>query len=141
MRWGVGVLLATSGCLWSGPPPSSEVVVEINLPAQASSLAGSQPPVARLYHSEYQTAQLILATEPIATHRHMHSEETVYLISGTGVLSVDGADYRLATGDFVVVPRNTRHSFRPTGELPVKVLSIYAPAFIEGDRVFESSRD
>ena len=40
-------------------------------------------------------------------HIHYFEEECVYVLSGRGLLVVDGDEYQMAAGDFVGFPRNT----------------------------------
>lgn len=92
--------------------------------------------VERLHESELQTVNLLRVAVGVPMHRHLHSEETVLVLSGRGTLELDGGTRDLEPGDLVVVPRNTPHGFTPT-DGPAVVLSIFAPALREGDRVPE----
>ena len=133
------ILLAGStlwGCRGS-IPRRGQAIVEINLPDQGEDLPGDGNAAAALYHSDSQTVTLLRAAEPIALHRHLYSEETVYMVSGEGTLSLGTSERRLRAGDFVVIPRNTPHGFTPHGDEAVVVLSMFTPAFQEGDRIFE----
>lgn len=42
--------------------------------------------------------------ESFAYHLHHREEEWIYIISGRGVVRIDGAEYELAPGDFVAFP-------------------------------------
>ena len=63
-------------------------------------------------------------------HRHAWSDETFYLLDGEITLLV-GEEIRTARqGDFVVVPRSTRHAFRVDSET-ARFLNGYTPASLE----------
>jgi quercetin dioxygenase-like cupin family protein len=47
---------------------------------------------------------------PRTAHRHPHSDEYVYVVSGEGRLWVDGEWVRLAAGDLARIPRGTLHA-------------------------------
>lgn len=40
-------------------------------------------------------------------HKHYYEEECVYVLSGRGLLVIEGDQYQLEKGDFVGFPRNT----------------------------------
>ncbi len=44
-------------------------------------------------------------------HLHAHAEETFYLLEGSMVLHVDGADHELRAGGVAMVPRGVPHAF------------------------------
>lgn len=129
---------ALLGC--SSVPPEGRARIEVALPQQALSIPGGPVAAANLHADEDVTANLMRLTGPVAVHRHLRSEEIVYVISGEGMLHLAGGDRALEAGDFVVVPRNTPHGFTPTGTEPAIVLSLFAPRWVDGDRVFEDSR-
>lgn len=39
-------------------------------------------------------------------HKHIYEEECIYIISGTGKLTIESDDYDVAAGDFVGIPAN-----------------------------------
>lgn len=49
-------------------------------------------------------------------HKHYYEEECVYVLSGRGLLVIDGDQYQFEEGDFVGFPRNTAaHSIANNG--------------------------
>ncbi len=46
-------------------------------------------------------------------HRHPHSEEVIYVISGTGCVWVDGKRHPVEAGDVVLVPAGAAHATVP----------------------------
>ncbi len=113
-----------------------ELVVQQDLLTLAQEQAEAPPgPPRMLYQSEHQTVFLVTPREPIPRHVHHHSEETVFVLQGQGILHIPGGDRVVKAGDFMVLPRNTPHGFTPTGDEPVAALSSFSPRFRDGDRV------
>jgi mannose-6-phosphate isomerase-like protein (cupin superfamily) len=125
------------GC---GAPPEGSARVEIALSEQALHIQDGPVASANLHSDDEVTVNLLRLTAPIAKHRHLQSEELVYVLSGEGVLHLKDGDRVLAAGDFAVVPRNTPHGFEPTGTQPAIVLQFFVPRFQSGDRIFEAAR-
>jgi quercetin dioxygenase-like cupin family protein len=132
------VPLAALAFACSSSRPESVARVELDLPAQAQNLSGG--PVAKgLVHEDADVSiNVVRIGEPIALHRHLQSEEVVYLLSGEGTLQLALDTRALRAGDLVVVPRNTPHAFTPTGSGPAVVLQLFTPRFVDGDRVLEA---
>jgi quercetin dioxygenase-like cupin family protein len=59
--------------------------------------------------------------------RHMHpGEEFVYVLQGTGTFDMQGQPtLTIQAGDSFVIPANTPHVAKNTGNVPVKLLSTY----------------
>lgn len=130
-----GALLAAA----CSTPPQGVARVEVDLPDQAAHLSGGPVAAASIHGDDFITANVLRLTAPIALHRHVQSEEVVYLLSGEGTLKLGNGDRALRVGDFVVVPRNTPHGFTPTGTEPMVVLQLFTPPFVDGDRLFEEA--
>ncbi len=63
-------------------------------------------------------------------HRHLWSDETFYLLDGAITFLV-GEEIRSARkGDYLVIPRNTRHGFRVDSDT-ARILNGYTPASME----------
>jgi quercetin dioxygenase-like cupin family protein len=63
-------------------------------------------------------------------HKHTWSDETFYILDGE-IAFLIGDEIRTArTGDFLMVPRNTRHAFRVMSET-TRFLNGYTPASLE----------
>lgn len=59
---------------------------------------------------------------------HVHSfEEGFYILSGEAVVTIGGASYRLAAGDFAAVKIGTSHAWHAAGDTPVRWLQMAAP--------------
>jgi mannose-6-phosphate isomerase-like protein (cupin superfamily) len=123
----------------SSTPPEGTARIEVDLPEQLQSSAGNVVTYAKVHSDDDLFVQLARAEGPITMHRHLRSEETIYLVSGEGVLELSDGGRALHAGDFVVVPRNTPHGFKPTGPKPAVLLSTFVPPFKTGDAILEEA--
>jgi mannose-6-phosphate isomerase-like protein (cupin superfamily) len=64
-----------------------------------------------------------------AVPRHLHAEssEFLYLLEGSGELTVGSKRLAVRSGDAVQIPRSLEHSFTPAAGPPVKAVQFYAP--------------
>ena len=54
--------------------------------------------------------------ESYVYHSHRHEEEWMYVLSGTGIALIDGAEYPIGPGDFMGFPTpSVAHLLRSTG--------------------------
>ena len=63
-------------------------------------------------------------------HKHTWSDETYYILNGEITFLVGDEIRTGRTGDFILVPRNTRHAFRVDSET-ARFLNGYTPASLE----------
>jgi quercetin dioxygenase-like cupin family protein len=94
---------------------------------------GAMTSVAR---GEFATVNVWQLTANIPAHFHRAHEEIVFVQSGSGTVRVGEQAYNLQAGDLLLIPKNTVHSVRATGERPFRGISVFGPAFDGQDRVF-----
>ena len=58
---------------------------------------------------------------------HLGADQWLYVVSGTGMATVNGKRYRLAEGSLMLIERGDRHEIRNTGEEPFRTLDFYVP--------------
>ncbi len=63
-------------------------------------------------------------------HKHTWSDETFYILDGEIAVLIGDEIKSVRKGDFLMVPRNTRHAFRVTSET-ARFLNSYTPASLE----------
>jgi quercetin dioxygenase-like cupin family protein len=63
-------------------------------------------------------------------HKHTWSDETFYMLDGEITFLIGDEIKTARTGDFLMVPRNTRHAFRVDSET-ARFLNGYTPASLE----------
>lgn len=67
-----------------------------------------------------------------ATPPHRHDcEEVVLILSGRGVLNLDGQDHRFGPDSTLVVPRNLPHQIFNGGDGPMELIGIFAVSPVE----------
>lgn len=71
----------------------------------------------------------------IPSHMHGQEEEAWYVVEGELTFVIDGETVVAPVGTFVMVPRGMAHGFANRGDVPAKVLEIFAPGGME--RYFE----
>ena len=65
------------------------------------------------YFHQYHTEPQVIHNKRISYAPHLHDElEIITLFDGSAALTVDGADYNIKKGDFVIVFPNVVHSYR-----------------------------
>jgi quercetin dioxygenase-like cupin family protein len=79
----------------------------------------------------------IWVKKEVRSHKHEFHSETIFVVSGTGKMTVGETTYEIKAGDYIFIPQNTYHALLVTSEGPVQVLSVQAPFFDGTDRVFK----
>ena len=75
--------------------------------------------------------QLVLMTlqpgEEIGSEVHDSIDQFFRFEQGTGVVDIDGVENRVEDGSGVIVPSGARHNVRNTGDVPLKLYTLYGP--------------
>ena len=69
---------------------------------------------------------------------HKKANEILYIIEGSLEALLDGQTHSLKAGDYVVLPKETRHKFINRSDRDAKLISFCAPGFSDSD-VFQVS--
>ena|SRR3954447_10794093 len=83
-----------------------------------------------LGNSASQAAEMVLPpgdAEGGPENMHRGANQWLYVVSGTGMATVNGKRYRLAEGSLMLIERGDRHEIRNTGENPLRTLNFYIP--------------
>jgi mannose-6-phosphate isomerase-like protein (cupin superfamily) len=76
-------------------------------------------------------SQLVVMSIPpggnIGMEVHKHVEQSLFIRSGRGEASLDGDLMALEAGSVVVVEPGTEHDIRNTGDVDLKIFTVYAP--------------
>lgn len=71
-------------------------------------------------------------------HSHPHSEELIYIITGTGAVMIEGEVGKVQAGTAVLFEQGKVHMLRNTGDTEMKVICFFAPATsIDNYKMFE----
>jgi quercetin dioxygenase-like cupin family protein len=63
----------------------------------------------------------------IGEHDHPGSAELLYIVSGSGRMTVEGVTLKVVAGDAIRIPPGARHSFRNSGQVPLEAVQLYLP--------------
>lgn len=77
-------------------------------------------------HSQI-VAMSILVGEDIGAETHDTVDQILYFVQGTCEALVNGETKNVAEHDIVFVPAGARHNFTNTGDVPLKLFTVYAP--------------
>jgi mannose-6-phosphate isomerase-like protein (cupin superfamily) len=76
-------------------------------------------------------SQLVIMNIPVGgevgEETHTYTEQTLFFLSGTGKAILNGKESFVGPGDVVVVPPGTKHNFVNTGNVPLKIYTVYSP--------------
>lgn len=70
-------------------------------------------------------------------HHHATHDENVWIIRGSGRLTIGDQKMKVKAGQVVHIPRGTKHAFHNLGSNPAVVMSVFSPGFDGKDRVYE----
>jgi mannose-6-phosphate isomerase-like protein (cupin superfamily) len=77
-------------------------------------------------------SQLVVMNIPtggeIGEETHAHVEQTIFILSGSAKVFLDGEEAEMSTGDVVVVTSGVKHNVINMGAGNLKVYTVYAPA-------------
>jgi len=60
-------------------------------------------------------------------NRHRGADQWLYVLSGTGIATVNGKRYRLGEGSLMLIERGDEHEIRNTGDDLLRTLNFYVP--------------
>ncbi len=87
--------------------------------------------------------QLVLMTlqpgEEIGSEIHDSIDQFFRIEEGEGVVDIDGVENRVEDGSGVIVPSGARHNVRNTGQVPLKLYTLYGPPEHQ-DQVVQSTK-
>jgi quercetin dioxygenase-like cupin family protein len=63
----------------------------------------------------------------IGRHRHAGQVETVWVIRGTPILTLEDTEVPLKDGQIVAIPIGLEHALRNEGQAPVELLTFFTP--------------
>lgn len=94
---------------------------------------------------EAQAAEMVIApgdSEGGPDNRHRGADQWLFVLSGSGVATVEGRRVPLEAGALLVIERGERHEVRNTGGTLLKTLNFYyPPAFDKEGNAVGPGRD
>jgi mannose-6-phosphate isomerase-like protein (cupin superfamily) len=77
-----------------------------------------------------QVAEMVIApgdAEGDPSNRHRGADQWLYVVSGSGMASVNGRSIQLRAGTLLLIEHKDRHQIRNTGRSLLKTLNYYTP--------------
>lgn len=102
------------------------------------------PNFRRVEFTGKQSQLVVMAIPPgdeVGEEVHPHTEQTLFFLSGTAKVVLDGKESRVKGGDVVVVTPGTRHNFINDGKEPLRIYTVYAPPNHIDGRVHRTHAD
>ena len=115
---------------------SSSSQVTANLPGKSPSREAENVAVEQLATDSLCTSFMIWIKGGVKHHFHQSHTECIYIIEGSGEMTLADSTFTVNAGDFVQIPKGIVHAV--TATKPMKVLSIQTPQWIVEDRKFIS---
>jgi mannose-6-phosphate isomerase-like protein (cupin superfamily) len=83
-----------------------------------------------------QAAEMVLPpghAEGGPQNRHRTSDQWLYVVSGTGIATVNGRRYSLGEGTLMLIERGDEHEIRNNGDDLLRTLNFYLPPAYDKD--------
>ena len=78
---------------------------------------------------------IVFVKKQVPPHKHMTHSETVLILEGTGVFTLNGKEISVGPGHYIKIPQGAVHSVVVTSTEALKALSVQAPEFFGKDRI------
>ena len=75
--------------------------------------------------------------QKVKLHKHVYHTENVLINKGFGEFQINDSIYQVATGDWIVIPKNTWHGVIVNSKSTMKVISVQSPEYFGKDRIFK----
>ena len=89
-----------------------------------------------LSNKRAQAATMVIApgkSEGGPDNRHKGADQWLFVLSGTGMATVNGHRYPLRGGALMLIERGDEHEVRNTGRTPLRTLNVYVPPAYDTD--------
>ena len=75
--------------------------------------------------------------QKVKLHKHVYHTENVLIDKGFGEFQINDSIYKVAQGDWIVIPKNTWHGVIVNSKSTMKVISVQSPEYFGKDRIFK----
>ena len=83
------------------------------------------------------TSFVIWIKQGVKAHQHVFHTENLYVISGSGEMTIGNKTILIKSGDYLSIPKGAFHALKVTSKNAMKVLSVQSPEFFGKDRIFQ----
>ena len=88
------------------------------------------------YSDSLSSSFLIAIRKSVAAHKHKYHTEHIYVLEGSGDMTLGDVHISITKGDLLVIPKNTLHSVDVTSRDPLKIISIQSPKYTGEDQIY-----
>ena len=75
--------------------------------------------------------------QKVKLHKHVYHTENVLIDKGFGEFQINDSVYKVAAGDWIIIPKNTWHGVIVNSKSTMKVISVQSPEYFGKDRIFK----
>ena len=75
--------------------------------------------------------------QKVKLHKHVYHTENVFIDKGFGEFQINDSIYKVAAGDWIVIPKNTWHGVVVNSKSTMKVIYVQSPEYFGKDRIFK----
>jgi quercetin dioxygenase-like cupin family protein len=107
----------------SSPPDEHSVVKQTHLDFDRYFSVVMETPEARAAEMTVESGRTVGGPD----NDHADSDQWLYVVSGTGVTTVDGDDHRIDAGDLLLIEAGESHGIENDGDEPLETVNFYTP--------------
>ena len=90
-----------------------------------------------IYSDSSSSTFAIWIKQKVKLHKHIYHTENVLIDKGFGEFQINDSIYKVAEGDWIVIPKNTWHGVVVNSKSTMKVISVQSPEYFGKDRIFK----
>ena len=91
-----------------------------------------------IYSDSSSSTFAIWIKQKVKLHKHVYHTENVLIDKGFGEFQINDSIYKVAAGDWIVIPKNTWHGVVVNSKSIMKVISVHSPEYFGKDRIFKN---
>ena len=93
--------------------------------------------VKKIFSDSSSSTFAIWIKQKVKLHKHVYHTENVLIDKGFGEFQINDSIYKVAAGDWIVIPKNTWHGVIVNSKSTMKVISVQSPEYFGKDRIFK----
>jgi len=93
--------------------------------------------VKKIFSDSSSSTFAIWIKQKVKLHKHVYHTENVLIDKGFGEFQINDSIYKVAAGDWIVIPKNTWHGVVVNSKSTMKVISVQSPEYFGKDRIFK----
>jgi quercetin dioxygenase-like cupin family protein len=93
--------------------------------------------VKKIFNDSSSSTFAIWIKQKVKLHKHVYHTENVLIDKGFGEFQINDSIYKVAAGDWIVIPKNTWHGVIVNSKSTMKIISVQSPEYFGKDRIFK----